>query len=302
MNKNLLPMFAGPSALSRRRFLAFSGATLGMAIAGCSKSGDAPVAESAPVAPAVPSRKLEKIGIELYTVRKQMEQSVQQTLERIAQIGYDEVEFAGYFKSKPSEVKKYLADTGLKSYSAHVFLEALRDKTSQTLDEVAEVGHQYVVLGYGVDNLKTQDECHRHIEWLRQMGEAAKQRGLQFGYHNHAFEFKSVDGIVPYDLMLADVDSDLMKMTMDFFWIHYAGVDPYPYFDKYPGRFKQCHVKDMTADRKMADAGAGTLDFAKLFAQRDQAGLEHFYVERDDAPEPYETAAASLAYLRALRF
>lgn len=301
MNNFTMNRLAG---LSRRRFLAIGGATLGVAMtgAGCAKRNEpAAVAETPALAPA-PSRQLDKIGIELYTVRKQMEESVQQTLQKIAEIGYDEVEFAGYFYSKPADVKRYLAETGLKSYSAHVFLDALRDKTAQTLDDVAEVGHQYVVLGFGDNKLKTQDDCRRHIEWLQKMGEAAKQRGLQFGYHNHAFEFQNVDGLVPYDLMLTEVDSDLMKMTMDFYWIHYAGVDPYPYFDKFPGRFKQCHVKDMTADRKMADAGAGTLDFAKLFAQRDQAGLEHFYVERDDSPDPYATAAASLAYLRALRF
>lgn len=286
-------------ALSRRRFMALSAGSLAAAVAGCAKRDDGPVA--APATPA-PSRTLEKIGIELYTVRRQMEQSVPKTLQMIAEIGYDEVEFAGYFGEQPAAIKRYLADTGLKSYSAHVFLEALRDKPARTLDEVAEAGHQYVVLGYGDDGLQTRDDCHRHVEWLRTMGEQAKTRGLQFGYHNHDFEFKSIDGVVPYDLMLAAVDSDLMKMTMDFFWIHYAGADPYAYFAKHPGRFKQCHVKDMTAERKMADAGAGILDFAQLFARRDQAGFEHFYVERDDAPDPFESARISLAYLRALRF
>lgn len=290
--------------LSRRRFVALGGAALGVSAVGvgCSKRE-----ESAP--PAIvkngistPTRSLDKIGIELYTVRKQMQQSVPKTLQTIAEIGYDEVEFAGYFDQKPGDIKRYLAETGLQSYSAHVFLEDLRDKLPQTLDDVAEAGHQYVVLGYGVDDLQTQDECRKHVEWLRMVGTQAKQRGLQFGYHNHDFEFKTVDGLVPYDLLLSDVDADLMKMTMDFFWIHYAGADPYDYFDKHPGRFKQCHVKDMTAERKMADAGAGTIDFAKLFAQRDKAGFEHFYVERDDAPDPYETARNSLVYLRQLKF
>jgi sugar phosphate isomerase/epimerase len=294
------PHTAASRGLSRRRFLTLAGTTAGLGVAGLGLAHRQALAatKSAGIEGGHP---LPKIGIELYTVRAQMQASVPKTLATIAQIGYDEVEFAGYFGEKPADVKRYLADNGLKSYSAHVFLDAVRDNLPQTLDDVAEVGHRYVVLGMGDSSIKTLDQFHHYLDFLRTTGEAARAHGLQFGYHNHSFEFKPIEGMIPYDVMLQQVDGGLMKLTMDLYWITNAGADPFAYFAKYPGRFKQCHLKDMAPNREMADVGSGTIDFAKILARRKEAGFEHFYVERDDAPDPYQSARNSLAYLRTLK-
>jgi|TARA_B110000908_G_scaffold46309_1_gene56433 sugar phosphate isomerase/epimerase len=247
--------------------------------------------------------RLENIGIQLYTVRDLMAKSVSDTLAALVALGYKEVEFAGYYDHRPAEIRTMLSGLGLSSPSTHVQLTDIRDSLNQTMDSAAEIGHDYVVLAYLMPNeRKSIDDYKSYIELFSKAGEAAKQRGLQFGYHNHHFEFEDMEGMKPYDLMLQQIDSELMKMTMDLYWIHRAGQDPFYYFDKYPGRFKQCHVKDMNKDGGMEDVGAGTIDFAKIFAQREKAGFEHYYVEHDMPLNSLQTAENSIDYLKTLTF
>lgn len=248
-------------------------------------------------------RRLENIGIQLYTVRDRMAKNVPATLNALSELGYREVEFAGYFGYQPAEVRTFLADAGLSSPSTHIGLEQIHDSLEQTMDMAAEIGHEYVVLAYLAEKDRSSlDQYKSYVELFSQAGEAAKKRGLQFGYHNHHFEFSPLDGVLPYDFMLDNIDSELMKMTMDLYWITRAGKDPLPYFDKYPGRFKQCHVKDMAEGGAMVDVGSGTIDFAEIFAQSDKAGFEHYYVEHDSPTDSLQSAANSIAYLNKLYF
>ncbi len=247
--------------------------------------------------------RLESIGIQLYTVRDLMAKSVPDTLVALAALGYKEVEFAGYYDHSPAELDAMLSGAGLSSPSTHVQLADIRDTLEKTMDTAAEIGHEYVVLAYLMPSERTSiDDYKSYVELFSKAGEAAKQRGLQFGYHNHHFEFETMGGVKPYDLMLEQIDSELMKMTLDLYWIHRAGQDPFHYFDKHPGRFKQCHVKDMNKEGGMADVGAGTIDFAKIFAQREKAGFEHYYVEHDMPANSLQTAENSIGYLKGLRF
>jgi sugar phosphate isomerase/epimerase len=246
---------------------------------------------------------LERIGIQLYTVRDLMAESVPDTLAALAAMGYKEVEFAGYYGHSPAELKAMLSGAGLSSPSTHVQLTNIRDTLEKTMDAAAEVGHDYVVLAYLTpDERASIDDYKSYVELFSKAGEAARQRGLQFGYHNHHFEFEEMGGVKPYDLMLEQIDSELMKMTLDLYWIHRAGQDPFYYFDKYPGRFKQCHVKDMNKEGAMVDVGAGTIDFARIFAQREKAGFEHYYVEHDMPANSLQSAENSIQYLKELSF
>ena len=248
-------------------------------------------------------RQLQNIGIQLYTVRDLMAENVAQTLQSLAKLGYKEVEFAGYFGKTPDEIKSLLTGAGLSSPSTHISLDLLKNKMDETMDIAAEVGHDYVVLAYlGENERNSLDQYKSYIELFSKAGEAAQQRGMHFGYHNHHFEFLPLEGVLPYDFMLDQIDSRLMKMTLDLYWIHRAGKDPMPYFDKYPGRFKQCHVKDMAENGFFTDVGAGTIDFAKIFARSEQAGFEHYYVEHDMPKDSLQSAANSIAYLRDLAF
>lgn len=282
--------------LTRRKFLSSSATLTSASLLGLSMG----VASNSAFAA---QNRLNNIGLELYTVRGMMEESVADTLAAVAEIGYQEVEFAGYFGHSAAEIKTMVADAGLTTPSTHIQLEEIRDNLDETMDMAAEIGHDYVVLAYLVPAARTSfDQYKSYIDIFSRAGEAAKSRGMQFGYHNHDFEFLEFDGVKPYDYMLEQVDPELMKMTLDLYWIHKAGNDALAYIDKYPGRFGQCHVKDSDENGRIVDVGTGVIDFASIFAQNEKAGFQHFHVEHDLSSDPLATAENSLKYLQNLTF
>jgi len=248
-------------------------------------------------------QKLGAIGIQLYTVRQLMAKSVPATLTALSALGYKEVEFAGYYNTEPAQLKSLLAGAGLVSPSTHIDLEQIKNSLEQTMDSAAEIGHDYVVLAYLSERERASlDHYKSYVELFSRAGEAAKSRGMHFGYHNHHFEFAPLEDVVPYDFMLQQIDGDLMKMTMDLYWINRAGQDPLAYFERFPGRFKQCHVKDMGTDGAITDVGAGIINFARIFARAEQAGFEHYYVEHDTPKDALVSASNSIDYLQKLFF
>ncbi len=251
----------------------------------------------------VSGRTLGSIGIQLYTVRDQMAVDVRATLTALAEMGYKEIEFAGYFDHSPADIRAMLDDLGLSSPSAHAPIEMLRDAPETVIETWLEIGHEYVVMPWLTPEQRdTLDKYRAHAELFNTFAEKCTAAGLKFAYHNHEFEFEAIDGTLPMDLLLAEVDPSLMQVELDFYWTAFAGADPFEYFERYPGRFPLCHVKDMAADKSMADVGAGTIDFAALFAAREQAGFEHFFVERDDAVDTLASAANSFAGISAIEF
>ena len=275
--------------VSRRHFLALSGAVIGTSVAGLPVlAGD---------------RKLKDISIQLYTVRDHMKESVPDTLKAIAGMGYTEVETAGYFGHSAKEFKTMLADVGLKTPSAHVSMSAFKEDMAATLDHAAEVGHNYITIpSISRDKRKTLDQYKATAEFFNKVGEEANKRGLRFNYHNHSFEFEVIDGVVPYDLLLDEVEAKNMGMEMDIYWVINAGRDPFEYFDRNPGRFEMCHVKDMAPGKKMVAVGAGEIDYAKIFAASEKAGLKHFHVEHDKPKDSFASARSSIEYLKKLTF
>jgi sugar phosphate isomerase/epimerase len=277
----------------RREFLktmsAVGLAGAGLAAAGCGA--------------AAAGRRLDRIGVQLYTVRSQMADSVEQTLERVAQVGYDEVEFAGYYGRSPQQIRALLDGAGLSAPSGHMQLEALESDWDASLDLAGTIGHEYlVVASIAPENRTTLDDYRRMAERFNAVGERAQSAGLTFAYHNHAFEFEPLEGQVPWDVLLEATDPALVKIELDLYWITVGGGDAAGMLQAHPGRFHLVHVKDMAADRSMAAVGAGTLDFAAMFALREQAGIQHYFVEHDNPDDPFESIAASHAYLRNLEF
>ena len=246
---------------------------------------------------------LERIGIQLYTVRDRMAEDVPGTLAAIAEMGYDEVEFAGYFDHSPVEIASMLDANGLVSPSSHVSLADIRNTPNQLLETAQAIGNRYVVLGWlAPEDRQTLDAYRQHIELVAAFSEQCDLAGLQFAWHNHDFEFMALEGQVPMDMILEQTDPDLVQVEMDLYWVTKAGVDPFSYFDRHPGRFPLCHVKDMTPDTSMADVGDGTIDFPAIFAASEVAGLQHYFVERDDSQSTLETARRSYAAVAAMRF
>jgi sugar phosphate isomerase/epimerase len=264
---------------------------------------------------AAESRKLERIGVQLYTVRDLMKADFDGTLAKVAAIGYNEVEFAGYFEQAPKEVRAMLDKHKLTTPSEHVSYEVVQDKWQETLDAAHIVGHKFIVCPW-IEEAQRKDPggWKRAAELFNRAGEASQKAGIQFAYHNHTFEFEpspALGGKLPYDFLLAETDPKFVKMEMDLCWITVAGKDPLTYFDKYPGRFPLVHVKDWTKgpdgkmgekDGHMADVGSVAIDWKRLFAQSKKAGIQHYFVEHDEPTDPLESLRNSYKYLHDLRY
>lgn len=248
------------------------------------------------------TKSLGKIGVQLYTVRDLMKQDFSGTLEKVAKIGYKEVEFAGYFDNQPKDVRKLLDGLGLTAPAVHVGIDLLRDKLDAALETAKIIGHKYIVCPWLAPADRTLEKYQEHAALFNKVGEACQKAGLQFAYHNHDFEFEVHDGKIPYDLLLAETDPKLVEMELDLFWIRKGGQDPLAYFEKHPGRFSLCHVKDMTEDEKMVEVGTGKIDFAQIFSHSKHAGLKHYFVEHDNPGDALQSITASYQHLKKLKF
>jgi sugar phosphate isomerase/epimerase len=252
------------------------------------------------------AERLKKIGLQLYTVRREMEKDVEGTLAKVAAIGFKEVEFAGYFNRTPEQIKTILKNHGLSAPSAHTTLKVIKENWQKTLDVTQATGHKYLILAYLFPNERTSfDDYKRLIEVMNRAGEDCKKAGIQFGYHNHDFEFAALEGQVPFDYLLKQTDPKLVKIELDLYWITKAKQQPEKYFTLYPGRFELFHVKDMdnTPKQFFTEVGRGTIDFKKIFQQAKQAGVKHYFVEQDETPaSPFDSIKVSYDYLSKLNF
>jgi sugar phosphate isomerase/epimerase len=262
---------------------------------------------------AAAEHKIEKVGLQLYTVRDQMKADFDGTIAKVAQIGYKELEFAGYFGRTGQQVRAAVDKNGLKAVSTHVQYDELDDKFASVLETSKTIGMEYVVCPWIPAE---QRDWKKAAEKFNRCGEQTKKAGMQFAYHNHWFEFLPVDGKLPYDELLKECDAHLVKMEMDLCWITAAGADPLKYFDRYPGRFPLVHVKDLKTLPKitaggaqnygdtvdLTEVGSGVIDWKKIFAQSEKAGIKHYIVEHDHPKQPFESIAKSYEYLEKVRF
>ena len=262
--------------------------------------------------------KIEKIGLQLYTVRDLMKQDFDGTLSKVAAVGYKEVEFAGYFDHSPKDVRAAVDRHGLTAPSAHIDYKSLGEKFPEIIEAAKVVGHEYLVNPWIDEEIRKQPDAWKHAaETFNRAGEACRKAGIQFAYHNHWFEFLPVNGKLPYDLLLTECDPNLVKMELDLCWITVGGQDPLRYFDRYPGRFPLVHVKDVkrvppvtaggaqdfgSSMKDMTEVGSGIIDWKKIFAQSDKAGIKHYFVEHDNPKKPLESIKKSYDYLARLRF
>ena len=253
--------------------------------------------------PVTSHESLTRIGVQLYTVRAAMRESVERTLEQVARIGYKEVEFAGYFNRPAKEIRAILDANGLTAPSAHsADMPSIRTRFAQVLDDAATIGHRYVLCASIPRQEMTADGYKRVAGELSKAGELAARVGIKVGFHNHADDLAPLGDTTGYDILLSECDPKVTSMQADLYWLVKGGKDPLAYFAKYPGRFYSVHVKDMTADGGMADVGAGQLPFAKYFAKSKQAGLRHYFVEHDSPADPMASIAASYRYLSTLKY
>jgi sugar phosphate isomerase/epimerase len=244
---------------------------------------------------------IDTVGIQLYTLRSLLAQDLEGTLARVAEIGFREVEFAGLYGRTAADMRALLDRTGLRAVSSHHSVRDVRENWSRVLADATTLGQGYVVVASIPDaDRATGDALRRLTDDFNRAGDAARAAGLHFGYHNHDFEFQTVDGEKIYDVLLQRCDPALVVMEMDLFWMVNGGQDPLAYFTAHPGRFHLVHAKDRTADGAMVNVGSGTIDFRAILARAEQAGIRHWLVEHDRPASPLEDVRASFQYLRQL--
>lgn len=250
------------------------------------------------------SGKLGRIGLQLYTVREQMKASVPNTLAAVAKAGYKEVEFAGYFGHAAADIRKMLDDVGLSAPSTHVQMAQLGTEWESLLDQARIIGHEYLVCA-GIDEPDRNIPGYTKIAArFNDAGRRAQEKGLKLGYHNYFFEFDTVEGQIPYDLLLRECDADKVAMEIDVFWMAKGGGDPVNYMERYHGRFPMLHVKDMgpAPKHEMLDVGQGTINWKKILQAGKNGGVKHVFVENDEAKDPIASIKTSLRYLNGLRY
>jgi sugar phosphate isomerase/epimerase len=322
----MIPSRASSPSFRLLRSLLLGGVCLASIACGDSSSDDTP-AGGAPAAgtppggssgdgsnpaegPAVPAAcspgecRLGAIGVQLYTVRASMESDFEGTLRRLAEMGYREVEFAGLFGHDPAQVRSLLAELNLSAVGSHVDWNRFRDDPTGAIDETLALGAEYLVFPWTPDSERqTLEQWHGWAARLNEVAAASRDRGLPVAYHNHDFEFTPIAGELPYDVLIAELDPALISFELDLYWLRKAGVLASALFDVSPGRFPIAHVKDWRAsDQAIVDVGQGDIDFADIFAQRAESGMQHFIVEHDAPSDPMQTVQTSIEYLQQLTF
>jgi sugar phosphate isomerase/epimerase len=272
--------------------------------------------------------KLDKIGIQLYSVRDLMRDDFEGTITKVAEIGYDQVEFAGYYDRDPKDIRDLLDKLGLTSPASHLGYNLLQDDTlKQTIETAKILGNKYLILPSlprersGQQRPRPQgqqrpqegqprqrppqptftaDKVKEFIDIFNHIGESCKNSGLKFAFHNHQTEFQEIEGHgIMFDMLLKGTEPDLVDYEIDLGWAVAAGADPLAYLEKYPGRFKLFHVKEV--DRTTL-IGEGKIDFATIFSKSKQAGVLYYIVEFEGREKHIESISKSLNYLKNLTF
>lgn len=233
------------------------------------------------------------IGIQLYTIRDNMAKDVPGSLKQVADIGYQYLELAGYADGKfygysPEEFKKIVGDLGMEVISSHTGVEVKGVDTSNVdimAEAHAKLGVKYCVQPWLVEERRVSADSYKQfVAELNTIGGVMKKYGLQFGYHNHDFEFHEVDGLIPFtDIFMPESDPDLLTFEIDLFWVTRAGFDPVKLLQDFPGRYQLFHMKDMenSDDKFFAPVGEGVIDFKEILKYKDIAGMKYMFVEQD---------------------
>lgn len=262
----------------------------------------------------VTDRKSFGVGLQLYTIRDAMAADVKGSLQKVSDLGYKNLELASYSDGKfygyaPSEFKKMVNDMGMDIISSHTQVEAAGitvDNARKMADDHAALGVKYCVQPWVEEADRNVESYKKMVGDWNEVGRIMKEAGIQFGYHNHNFEFENLNGVVPYyDILLKEMDPDLITMEIDFYWVSKAGQDPLEMFKRYPGRFQLFHMKDMfnreapyfdVVKDDIAPVGAGVLDFKKYVAAKELAGMKYMFVEDDNQGngKPFEALETSI--------
>ena len=292
-------------SLSRREMLALLGASGAAGVAGLTALARAARAETVPDSrlPVPGSRfpvPITKWGLQLYTVRSLLGTDFDGTIKTLGQIGYKEVETAGYYNRSPADFRKALDAAGLTAPSCHLqgnTADALGVNLQKTLDDCATIGHKWMVLASPPRGMSGADGYKQMADMLSKAADGAKSAGVRVAYHNHDADFRALGDSNGLEILLSS--STNVFSELDVYWIVKAGGDPFAFIAKHPGRVKMLHLKDASAAPEVAmrSVGAGTIDWPKLIPAAEKAGIEHAFVEHDNPGDAIASLRASYEYL-----
>lgn len=284
-------------AVSRRNFLT----TGALAAAATALAPRTLYASSAPL-----------IGVQLFSAREALAKDFPGTLKRIAKIGYREVEAAGFYDHSAADVKRMMANAGLRCVSAHYSLADLLKSTDATIEYAKTLGLQYVICSApwaadpthlekypggaweGILHAMTLDDWKWNAGQFNRIGRKMRQHGLNFGYHNHTMEFRQEGGSTGYEALLEGTDPHYVTLELDCGWAIAAGQDTAKLLRSHPGRFSMLHLKDLTPapsgtepDKRVStEIGYGVVDFHKILEAAKAVGIKHYFVEQEDFDKP----------------
>lgn len=296
-----LPTSTFPS-LTRRQWLA----------------GSLPLLAAAPLAFAKTTR---AIGVQLYTVRGTLMKESEKVIRTIAEIGYKEIEGAG--RKDLISLLPLIKQHGMKAVSCHVEVPLVtgdweiyglpKVELAEAIDSVKKAEVPYFTMAYIHPKARGNADFYRRTaDQMNKVGEACHKAGLQFVYHNHAFEFGGKPGERPIDIFKERLDKKLVALELDVFWVSVAGHDPVALLKEWKGRVALIHLKDKGKDQAIQynevvdksafkEVGSGSLNFAAILKEAPKAGVKHFFVEQDQTPgDPLDSLRKSFEYLSKL--
>jgi sugar phosphate isomerase/epimerase len=250
-----------------------------------------------------PARQFEPAGVQLYTVRSEMERDLPGTLARVAEIGYREVEFAGYFNRTPAQIRELLAANRLRSPSTHIAFETLGNGFDAVLKSAQEIGHTFVTVPSLPGAARASGAALKETaNAFNRAGTEAKSEGLRFAFHNHNIEFAAVDGVEPFTVLVQETDPALVSFQLDVYWAFRAGRDPLTLLRAHPQRISMLHLKDSAGPpaHAMVEVGAGVIDWRAILTQSRANGVRHFFVEHDRPADAIASIRTSFTNLTSL--
>ncbi len=248
---------------------------------------------------------LQNTAIQLWPLRGMVEKNLRNTLKKIKQIGFAGIETYGFdgsfFGIAPLKFKEICTNLHLKIFSTHT---AITSQNAALLAEKAALaGLQYLILPSVMGRPHATTDDYKNLSGeMNAIGEVCRQHQIRLGYHNHDFEFKAINGSIPYDILLQETDAELVDFQMDIYWLVKAGFEPKHYFLNHPGRFASLHVKDLDKNGESCIVGSGTIHLKELIQLSKKAGSSLLIYEQEHFGEgtPLYCAEQSLRYLQAL--
>ncbi|MFY4775362.1 sugar phosphate isomerase/epimerase family protein [Metabacillus sp. RGM 3146] len=241
------------------------------------------------------------ISVQMYTLREECEKDFIGTLEKVAGLGFEGVEFAGFYGMDPAVLKKELDRLGLRASGSHFPLRPLEENFEENLKAQKTLGSRYLIVAYPLDRMEREEEYTELAEKLNKMGKRCREEGITLCYHNHDFELKLFGNRTGFDILLQETSQEYVKAEPDVYWITYAGKDPVEWIQSYKGRTPLIHLKDMTKDsaRTFAPLGKGSIEFKPVIDLEEEAGVEWWVIEQDECDgSPLESIQASIEYLK----